>query len=148
MPPNRSTMSALFPKADKPEEAPTCPLCANSDLTRRSKPRRYSITSSTRASSDGEISRQAFAALRGCGSCVVEVWLLRLRAPKSAKSGVAGNTHLSFCLLALGVADFAPVCPWQLAVQSASAARQSFGTAYGVSLRSGDSRSMLHAINA
>jgi hypothetical protein len=125
-----------------------CPLCANSDLTRRSKPRRYSITSSTRASSDGEISRQAFAALRGCGSCVVEVWLLRLRAPKSAKSGVAGNTHLSFCLLALGVADFAPVCPWQLAVQSASAARQSFGTAYGVSLRSGDSRSMLHAINA
>jgi hypothetical protein len=58
-----------------------------------------------------------------------------------------GDTHLSFSLLALGVPDFAPVCPRQLAVQSASAARQSFGTAYGTSLLSGGSWPLLHAIN-
>jgi hypothetical protein len=58
-----------------------------------------------------------------------------------------GDTHLSFSLLALGVPDFAPVCPRQLAVQSASAARQSFGTAYGMSLLSGGSWPLLHAIN-
>src|SRR6516225_9964228 len=40
-----------------------------------------------------------------------------------------GDTYLSFSLFALGVSDFAAVCPRQLAVQSASAARQPFGTA-------------------
>jgi hypothetical protein len=47
-----------------------------------------------------------------------------------------------------GVSDFAAVCPRQLAVQSASAVRQPFGTAYGMSLLSGCSWLMLHAINA
>jgi hypothetical protein len=66
----------------------------------------------------------------------------RVRSP-----ALPGDTHLSFSLLALGVPDFAPLCPPQLAVQSASAARQSFGTAYGMSLLSGGSWPMLHAIN-
>ena len=61
-----------------------------------------------------------------------------------------GDNYLSFSLFALGVSDFAAVCPRQLAVQSACAARQSFEcTAYGMLLTwlSGGPWLMLHAIN-
>ena len=67
----------------------------------------------------------------------------RARSP-----ALPGDTQLSFSLLALGFPDVGAVCPRQLAVQSACAARQPFGTAYGTSLLSGDSWLMLHAINA
>ena len=142
-------MSVRFcPKVGKRADVLRRPLCATTGLMRCSKQRLYSITSSATASSDGEISRQARSRCCTAVEAVIEVWSpARLEPPKNAKSGVAGDTHLSFSLLALGVADFAPVCPWQLAVQSASAARHSFGTAYGMSLRSGDSRPILHAIN-
>jgi|SRR6516162_4014593 len=81
-------------------------------------------------------------------SGVTGVGLFTARSRRRAQSpALPGDTHLSFSLLALGVPDFAPVCPRQLAVQSACAARQSFGTAYGMSLLSGGSWPMLHAIN-
>jgi hypothetical protein len=56
----------------------------------------------------------------------------------------AGDTISRFVL---GVADVAAGCPRQLAVQSASAVRQPFEcTANGMSLLSGGSWLMLHAI--
>jgi hypothetical protein len=46
-------MSALPPKADKQQIVSVCPLSAKSGQMHRSKMRRYSITSSARASSVG-----------------------------------------------------------------------------------------------
>src|SRR5262249_2848557 len=53
---------------------------------------------------------------------------LALSRPRTSPA-LPGDTYLSFSLFALGVSDFAAVSPRQLAVQSASAARQPFGTA-------------------
>ena len=96
--------------------------------------------------------RAATVRFQTCVRGTAWLWKLRRRGLVTARLERpralvrrCGDTHLSFSLLALGVPDFAPVCPWQLAVQSARAARQSFGN--GMSLRSGDSRPMLHAIN-
>ena len=47
-------MSALPPKADMCGATSACPLCANSGLIQCSKEDRYSITSSARASSEGD----------------------------------------------------------------------------------------------
>jgi hypothetical protein len=60
----------------------------------------------------------------------------------------AGDTYLSFSPFAVGAADVAPICPRQLAVQSASAVRQPFEcTAYDMSLLSVGSSLMLQAIS-
>jgi len=56
------------------------------------------------------------------------------------------DTYLGFSAFALGVPEVGAVCPRQLAVQSACAARQPFGTAYGMSLLSAGSWPMLHVI--
>jgi hypothetical protein len=139
----------------------------------------HSITSSARASNVGGISRpSAFAVLRSMiGSTFVICWIgkprcrnatlhgwPKLRHPAQLTSvclpraqpaverspASPGDNYLSFSLFALGVSDCAAVCPRQLAVQSAWAARQSFEcTAYGMSLTwlSGGPWLMLHAIN-
>src|SRR6516162_6034392 len=81
---------------------------------------------------------------------LMSVYLPARSAGRRAKSGSARDNYLSFSLFALGVSDFAAVCPRQLAVQSACAARQSFEyAAYGMSLiwLSGCLWLMLHVIN-
>jgi len=78
---------------------------------------------------------------------LISVCLPRAQPAVEQSRALPGETYLGFSLFALGVPDSAPVSPRQLAVQSASAARQSFGTAYGMSLLSGGFWLMLHAIN-
>jgi len=65
---------------------------------------------------------------------LMSVCLRRAQPAVERSPALPGKTYLGFSLFALGVPDSAPVSPRQLAVQSASAARQSFGTAYGMSL--------------
>jgi hypothetical protein len=58
-------MSGLPPESGLKSEVVTCPRCANSDLTHRSKQRPYSIISSVWASNIGEIVRpSAFAVFK------------------------------------------------------------------------------------
>jgi hypothetical protein len=92
--------------------------------------------------------RYAARLAEAASSSATDVGLFTARSARCrAKSGFAGDNYLSFSLFALGVSDFAAVCPRQLAVQSACAARQPFGTACGMSLLSAGSWPMLHVIN-
>jgi hypothetical protein len=83
-------------------------------------------------------------------SSATDVGLFAARSLAVEREGrpLPGDTHLSFSLLASGGPDFTPVCARQLAVQSTSAARQSFGIAYGMSPLSGACWPMLHSIKA
>ena len=83
-------------------------------------------------------------------SSATDVGLFAARSLAVEREGrpLPGDTHLSFSLLASGGPDFTPVCARQLAVQSTSAARQSFGTAYGMSLISVACWRMLQSITA
>src|SRR5262249_15648031 len=83
-------------------------------------------------------------------SCATDVGLFTARSARrrARKSDISGGYSLELLPACIGVPDFAPICPRQLAVQSACAARQSFEcTAYGMSLLAGGSWLMLHAIN-
>jgi hypothetical protein len=103
----------------------------------------YSLTWSARASRAGGISRPS----------AVAVFMLTKSANRTlslpqSEVRPAGDTYLSFSPFAVGAADVAPICPRQLAVQSASALRQPFEcTAYDMSLLSVGSSLMLQAIS-
>src|SRR6516225_8163174 len=58
---------------------------------------------------------------------LMSVCLARAQPAVEQSPALPGDTYLSFSLSALGVSDFAAVCPRQLAVQSTRAVRQPFG---------------------